>query len=154
MPMWCLSHREAKTSHLIFSKIWILQQKIWKFWQNMGSQCWVVDTASCVFSVINALAVALLFLRCMITKRFENVLRQMKNFFVELMNWLTHFIRQSIDWYDVMGWQGVWLIHFLLSSLFSGENCIWSSCFLLITEWFNLGVIHIWRPLWGGKGLR
>ena len=36
----------------------------------------------------------------------------------------------------LVGWVG-W-IHFLFSSLFSRENCIWSSCFLFITAWFSL----------------
>ena len=67
----------SKKSHLIFSTISILQPKIWKFCQNMGSLCWVpliyitncfyfvtvistlLDTASCVFFVINSSAVAL-----------------------------------------------------------------------------------------------
>ena len=32
-----------------------------------------------------------------------------------------------------VGW-----IHFLFSSLFSRENCIWSPCFLFITAWLSL----------------
>ena len=35
----------------------------------------------------------------------------------------------------------VWLvgwIHFLFSGLFSGENCVWSPCFLFITAWLTL----------------
>ena len=47
------------------------------------------------------------------------------------MNQLAYFITQLFDLYD--GLRGNESVFF-----FSGENCIWSPCFLSITEWLSL----------------
>ena len=55
-----------------------------------------------------------------------------------LKNWWTDhihlFITQSID-RCMLIWRE-WWIHFLFCSVFAGENCISSSCFLFSTAWF------------------
>ena len=66
-----------------------------------------------------------------------NILRQMKKFLSELMNGLSYFITHFIDWYDgLTSDESIFL--FLRFSLFSTEICIWSPCFLSITEWIRL----------------
>ena len=58
----------------------------------------------------------------------------MKTLFPELMNRLFYNMIHQLMWLV-----DKWWIRFPFSRVFfSGENCIWSPCFLFITEWYNL----------------
>ena len=79
----------------------------------------------------------LLFLHCMI-----NILNQMKQFLVLLMHHLSYFIIQSIDSYD--GLARVVNPSSFIYSLFSGENSIWSPCFLFIRHYRVIQLRYFW----------
>ena len=70
-----------------------------------------------------------------------NILKQMKNFLVELTIWLFHnMIHCLVTTTKIVGNLAFFLINPFLfyKSIFSGENCIKSPYLLLITKSFSL----------------
>ena len=72
-----------------------------------------------------------------------NLLRQMKRFFVQLMNQLPYFMTQFVD--KMMGWKKVMNpFSLFLQSVFSLEKIVFDLlvfCFFLITWWFSVDTI-------------